>query len=70
MFTSLYVKTTLALENFKKDQRGVTAIEYAIIGVAMAAIVGAVFGTGDTDPLKKALLAAMDKISTKIGAIN
>ena len=30
-------------EEFIKDQRGVTAIEYAIIGVAVSAIVLAVF---------------------------
>lgn len=64
MLTALYVKTTLALESFKKDQRGVTAIEYAIIGVAMSAIVLAMFNTN----LKDSLTAAMTKITTSIGA--
>ena len=63
MFTALYVKTTLALENFRKDQRGVTAIEYAVIGVAMSAIVLAVFN-GD---LKDALAGAMETVETNIG---
>ena len=63
MFTALYVKTTLALESFKKDQRGVTAIEYAVIGVAMSAIVLAMFNTD----LKKSLTDAMTTITGNIG---
>ena len=63
MITALYIKTTNALHDFKKDQRGVTAIEYAIIGVAMSAIVLAVFNTR----LKDALTAAMATIATNIG---
>ena len=63
MITALYIKTTNALHDFKKDQRGVTAIEYAIIGVAMSAIVLAVFNTS----LKDALTAAMATIATNIG---
>lgn len=63
MLTKLFVKSTLALEEFKKDQRGVTAIEYAIIGVAMSAIVLAMFKTN----LGATLTAAMTKITTAIG---
>ena len=63
MFISTYVKAKLILEDFKKDQRGVTAIEYAIIGVAIATIVGAVFATGDDDPLKSALDGAITTIT-------
>lgn len=64
MLTKLYVKTKLALSEFKKDQQGVTAIEYAIIGVAISAIVLAVFN-GDNG-LKGALTGAMGKITTSI----
>lgn len=64
MITALYIKTTNALHDFKNDQRGVTAIEYAIIGVAMSAIVLAVFnGT-----LKDALAAAMATITDNINS--
>ena len=62
MITSLYVKAKLALQEFKNDQRGVTAIEYAIIGVAISAIVLAVFN-GD---LQTALKGAMTKITSAI----
>ncbi|EKO3644489.1 Flp family type IVb pilin [Vibrio metschnikovii] len=65
MLTKLYVNTRLLLESFAKDQRGVTAIEYAIIGVAVSAIVLAVF-QGDGG-LKGALEGAMVKIT---GSIN
>jgi pilus assembly protein Flp/PilA len=67
MLTKLYVKTTLALEAFKNDQRGVTAIEYAIIGVAVSAIIVAVF---KTTGLKTALSGAMTTISSNITKAN
>ncbi|MDD9175404.1 Flp family type IVb pilin [Aliivibrio sp. S2TY2] len=64
MLTKLFVKSQLALQSFKNDERGVTAIEYAIIGVCMATIVFAVFnGT-----LKGALETAMNKIVTVINS--
>ncbi|MDN3698532.1 Flp family type IVb pilin [Vibrio cortegadensis] len=62
MLTKLFVKSTLALEEFKKDQRGVTAIEYAIIGVAVSAIVLALFNGN----LKDALTNAMSSITQNI----
>ena len=55
MLTTLFVKSSLSLENFKNDQRGVTAIEYAIIGVAMSAIVLTVFNGGLQDALQAAI---------------
>ncbi|PKF81129.1 Flp family type IVb pilin [Vibrio sp. vnigr-6D03] len=63
MLTKLFVNAQLTLENFKKDERGVTAIEYAIIAVAMSGIVFAVFGD-DNAGLQKAMKAAMGKITT------
>ncbi|MEZ8193857.1 Flp family type IVb pilin [Vibrio cortegadensis] len=66
MLTKLFVKSTLALEEFKKDQRGVTAIEYAIIGVAVSAIVLALFNGN----LKDALTGAMSQITSNITNAN
>ena len=68
MFTKLYVNTKLALSEFKKDQQGVTAIEYAIIGVAISAIVLAVFN-GDNG-LKSALQGSMTTITENITEAN
>ncbi|WP_217515820.1 Flp family type IVb pilin [Vibrio metschnikovii] len=68
MLTKFYVNTRLLLESFAKDQRGVTAIEYAIIGVAISAIVLAVF-QGENG-LQKALTGAMGKITTAIDGAN
>ena len=66
MLTKLFVKSQLALESFKNDERGVTAIEYAIIGVCISAIVLAVFnGT-----LRTALTGAMTTISENITSAN
>ncbi|MEH0698075.1 Flp family type IVb pilin [Vibrio owensii] len=39
MFTELYVKTKLALENYKNDERGVTAIEYGLIAAGIAIVI-------------------------------
>lgn len=66
MLTKFFVKYSLALENFKNDQRGVTAIEYAIIGVAISAIVLTVF-QGDGG-LEAALKGAMTTITGNIEA--
>jgi len=64
MLTKLYVKATTALENFNKDERGVTAIEYALIGVAMATIVGAAFVS--TGEIYTGLESAMDTIGAAL----
>lgn len=40
-----YVYLSEALRNFKHDQRGVTAVEYAIVAAGVAAVVSVVFGT-------------------------
>ncbi|QFI38762.1 Flp family type IVb pilin [Moritella marina ATCC 15381] len=66
MITKLYVKSAVALQEFKKDQRGVTAIEYAIIGVAISSIVLAVFNGA----LRESLTAAMTTVTDNISAAN
>lgn len=66
MFTNLFVKTQLFIESFKSDERGVTAIEYAILGVCMSAIVLAVFN----DALYDALNLAVSTISENITKAN
>ncbi|EFP97690.1 Flp family type IVb pilin [Vibrio caribbeanicus] len=45
MLTNLYVKTSVFLSQFKNDERGVTAIEYGLIAVAMAVLVTTAVGT-------------------------
>jgi len=62
MLTKAFVKTQLFIQSFKSDERGVTAIEYAILGVCMSAIVLAVFN----DALADALQSAVDSISQNI----
>ena len=48
---------------FKSDKRGVTAVEYAIIAVAMSSIILLVFKDGS---LSKTLTDAMTAISTSM----
>ncbi|MCB5358397.1 Flp family type IVb pilin [Vibrio lentus] len=46
MITKLYVKTGMFLSQFKNDERGVTAIEYGLIAVAMAVLVSTAVADG------------------------
>lgn len=64
MLTKAFVAAQSALYSFKKDERGVTAIEYAIIGVAVSAIVLAMFNSD----LRTALSGAMSKITSNINS--
>lgn len=49
MITKLFVKAQLVLENYKKDEQGVTAIEYGLIAAGIAVAVGAAAATLGTD---------------------
>jgi pilus assembly protein Flp/PilA len=43
-----YVSATEAVRNFKKDEKGVTAVEYAIVIAGVAAFVAVIFGKNGT----------------------
>lgn len=62
MLTKLFVKTQLFIESFKNDERGVTAIEYAILGVCMSAVVLAVFNKALFNALNDAVAVISDNI--------
>ncbi|MCE3220305.1 MULTISPECIES: Flp family type IVb pilin [Vibrio] len=64
MLTKLYVKTTLFLSHFKSDERGVTAIEYGLIGVAMAVLVA--FAVSEDGGFIKQLKEAFTTIGSSI----
>ncbi|MTH45570.1 Flp family type IVb pilin [Intestinirhabdus alba] len=66
LITKCYVATLIRLEQFGKDRRGVTAIEYALIGVAMATLLAYILGdqnSGFLGELKKAFDAIAQAIS-------
>ncbi len=65
MMTKLYVNAVTLLNEFKRDERGVTAIEYGLIGVAMAVALAAVLGTGEGEFLKE-LTDAFDGIANAL----
>lgn len=48
MITKLYVDVTNYLNELKNDEQGVTAIEYGLIGVAMAAFLILTFAADGT----------------------
>lgn len=49
MLTNLYVKALVLIQDLKNDERGVTAIEYGLIAVAMAALLVVAVGTTAAD---------------------
>ncbi|OAN13658.1 hypothetical protein A3K86_13870 [Photobacterium jeanii] len=53
------------MTQFWNNEDGVTAIEYALIGVAMAVVVGAAF-SNDAGSIKSRLDSAFDNISNAI----
>ncbi|MEC8081473.1 MAG: Flp family type IVb pilin [Pseudomonadota bacterium] len=62
MFMTLYKQA----RSFVTSKEAVTAIEYAVVAVAIAGIVAAVFS--DTGTLKTALDTAMTNVSNAISA--
>ncbi|SUC09619.1 flp operon protein Flp1 [Pasteurella canis] len=70
--TKAYIAVTESIRNFKKDERGVTAIEYGLIAVAVAVLIVAVFykDGGFIDSLKSqfnsTLKGTIESAGTKI----
>ncbi|MGF1771130.1 Flp family type IVb pilin [Vibrio wakamikoensis] len=72
MMTKLYVNAVTFFNEFKRDERGVTAIEYGLIGVAMATALGAILYTSGSTTDKTfidQLLGAYSAIATAIGDV-
>ncbi|WP_045418159.1 Flp family type IVb pilin [Vibrio owensii] len=65
MFTEFYVKTKLALESYKNDERGVTAIEYGLIAAGIAVLI-----IGGVTTIGGELKTTFDKIATALTAFN
>ena len=63
--TKAYVKVTEAIRSFKENNEGVTAIEYGLIAIAVAALIATVFYTkgGFIDALKAKFSALATKIT-------
>ncbi|HKS33713.1 MAG TPA: Flp family type IVb pilin [Enterobacteriaceae bacterium] len=66
---STYVKMTQAVEavrRFKRDERGVTAVEYAIVLAGVAGVVAIIFGKGGT--VSTMLTGIFDSIGKNVTA--
>lgn len=64
--TALHVKSSLFLDRLINDQRGVTAIEYALVAVAIASVVGVAFSGEGTNSLRGALQGAMERLGKQL----
>ncbi len=63
MYYKLMAKMHLMAMDFRKDRRGVTAVEYAIIAVVMSALVLAAF---QNETLKNAITGALTKVTNNL----
>lgn len=63
--TSMYVNVTEAIRGFKRDEKGVTAVEYAIVIAGVAAVVAVIFGTSN-GPVKTMLESIFTNIQEKV----
>ncbi|WP_148873104.1 Flp family type IVb pilin [Serratia marcescens] len=68
LIVKYYVLTQMRVEQFAEDQRGVTAIEYALIAVAMATLLAYILGNQDTGFLG-ALKKTFDAITQAITSV-
>lgn len=66
MITKLYVTISNYLHSLKNDERGVTAIEYGLIAIAMAVALSAVFFSNADGTLVKELKDAFSDIAAKL----
>lgn len=58
-----YVYITEALRNFKNDQRGVTAVEYAIVAAGVGGVVAVAFGEkGTFSTMLNNIFGALEKV--------
>lgn len=62
--TKAYINVTEGVRRFKQDERGVTAIEYGLIAVAVAVMIVAVFYS-DTGFIKK-LQSKFSELATTV----
>ncbi|MGC6406299.1 Flp family type IVb pilin [Bisgaard Taxon 45] len=62
--TQAYIAVTESIRAFKKDERGVTAIEYGLIAVAVAVLIVAAF-YGDKG-LVKSLQTKFTELTTSV----
>ncbi|MDG2940400.1 Flp family type IVb pilin [Bisgaard Taxon 10/6] len=65
--TKTYIATTEAIRRFKQDHKGVTAIEYGLIAVAVAAFIAIAFGN---DGFLGALKTKFNSLTTSVGVTN
>ncbi|HHX8457799.1 TPA: Flp family type IVb pilin [Vibrio diabolicus] len=68
MITKLYVTASNYLNNLRNDERGVTAIEYGLIAIAMATMLALVFY--NTGSLVDELKIGFDKITSALNSAN
>lgn len=62
---SAYVTVSESVHDFKRDQKGVTAVEYAIVIAGVAAVVSVIFAK-DTGTVAKLLTKIFSTVQTSV----
>ena len=63
-YLAAYTCVAGCIYDFKNNEKGVTAVEYAIVIAGVAAVVAVVFGSGGT--VENMLTGIFDNIKTKV----
>ncbi|MNC37272.1 Flp/Fap pilin component [compost metagenome] len=66
--TKAYVHASMKIENFKVSEKGVTAVEYAIVVAGVAAVAAVIFGKDGT--VNTMLTGIFAKITTSVAAFD
>ncbi|GKX56536.1 pilus assembly protein PilA [Leminorella grimontii] len=69
IMTKGYISASLYVREFVKSQRGITAIEYALIGVAVASLLALVLGNGANSGFLFELKQTFEKIAASIRSV-
>lgn len=70
MLLNLYCKAAAAFMSFKNDQRGVTAIEYGLIAIAMAILIITYFSFSGSSSIVHTLKSGFDSLVTSLKGWN
>ncbi|WP_018298225.1 Flp family type IVb pilin [Fangia hongkongensis] len=70
MLLNLYCKAAAAFMSFKNDQRGVTAIEYGLIAIAMAILIITYFSFSGSSSIVKQLNDGFSKVTSNLASWN
>ena len=68
LFTKLYIKSSLLLSDLKKDEKGVTAIEYALVAASLGMIISVAMAGDGPNSLKGTIETLFKNVATSVNS--